>query len=95
MLSFLRYGSDGSVLACVFNFSGSEHSQYRLGLPHAGTWREVLNTDSDVYNGSGIGNLGAVEAVDEPWHGRPASAQMVLPPLAALWFEPAPPEAAG
>ena len=95
VLSFLRFGDDGSVLACVFNFSGSEHSQYRLGLPHAGTWREVLNTDSDVYNGSGIGNFGAVEAVDEPWHGRPASAQMVLPPLAALWFEPAPPEAAG
>ena len=95
VLSFLRYGDDGSMLACVFNFSGSEHSRYRLGLPHAGTWREVLNTDSDVYNGSGIGNFGAVEAVEEPWHGRPASAQMVLPPLAALWFEPAPPEAAG
>jgi 1,4-alpha-glucan branching enzyme len=88
VLSFLRFGDDGSIMACVFNFSGSEHSQYRLGLPHTGTWREVLNTDSDVYNGSGIGNYGAVEAVDEPWHGRPASAVMVLPPLAALWFEP-------
>ena len=62
VLSFLRFGDDGSMMACVFNFSGSEHSQYRLGLPHAGTWREVLNTDSDVYNGSGIGNFGAVEA---------------------------------
>ena len=63
--------------------------RYRLGLPHAGTWREVLNSDADIYNGSGIGNYGAVEATDEPWHGRPASAVMVLPPLAALWFEPA------
>ena len=89
VLSFLRFGDDGSILACVFNFSGSEHSRYRLGLPHAGTWREVLNTDADIYNGSGIGNMGAVEATDEPWHGRPASALMVLPPLAALWFEPA------
>jgi 1,4-alpha-glucan branching enzyme len=89
VLSFLRFGDDGSIMACVFNFSGSEHSQYRLGLPHTGTWREVLNTDSDVYNGAGIGNYGAVEAVDEPWHGRPASAVMVLPPSAALWFEPA------
>ena len=52
-------------------------------------WREVLNSDADVYNGSGIGNYGAVEATDEPWHGRPASAVMVLPPLTALWFEPA------
>ncbi|BDX31002.1 1,4-alpha-glucan branching enzyme GlgB [Mycobacterium antarcticum] len=91
VLSFLRYGDDGSVLACVFNFSGAEHAHYRLGLPHVGTWREVLNTDSDVYNGSGIGNFGAVEATDEPSHGRPASAVMVLPPLAAVWFEPSTP----
>ncbi|MBX7433378.1 1,4-alpha-glucan branching protein GlgB [Mycobacterium sp. Y57] len=88
VLSFLRFGDDGSTMACVFNFSGSEHSRYRLGLPHAGTWREVLNTDSDTYNGAGIGNLGSVEAIDEPWHGRPASAVMVLPPLSGLWFEP-------
>jgi 1,4-alpha-glucan branching enzyme len=89
VLSFLRYGSDGSVLACVFNFAGSEHTGYRLGLPQAGTWKEVLNSDATVYNGSGIGNLGAVEADDEPWHGRPASARLVLPPNAALWLEPA------
>jgi 1,4-alpha-glucan branching enzyme len=89
VLSFMRFGDDGSMLACVFNFSGSEHTRYRLGLPHAGTWREVLNTDADIYNGTGIGNYGAVEATDAPWHGRPASAVMVLPPMAALWFEPA------
>ena len=89
VLSFLRFGADGSIMACVFNFSGAEHSRYQLGLPHAGTWREVLNTDATIYNGTGIGNFGAVEATDEPWHGRPASAVMVLPPLAALWFEPA------
>lgn len=89
VLSFLRFGADGSVLACVVNFAGSEHSEYRLGLPHAGEWREVLNTDATIYNGAGIGNMGAVQATDEPWHGRPASAVMVLPPLAMLWFEPA------
>ena len=89
VLSFMRFGDDGSMLACVFNFSGSEHTRYRLGLPHPGSWREVLNTDADIYNGTGIGNYGAVEATDEPCHGRPASAMMVLPPLAALWFEPA------
>ncbi len=89
VLSFLRYGSDGSVMACVFNFAGNEHSSYRLGLPRAGTWREVLNSDATAYNGSGIGNLGAVQASDEPWHGRPASAQLVLPPSSALWLEPA------
>ena len=89
VLSFLRFGDDGSMLACVFNFSGAEHPRYRLGLPHPGSWREVLNTDADIYNGTGIGNYGAVQATDEPCHGRPASAVMTLPPLAALWFEPA------
>ena len=88
VLSFLRFGSDGSMMACVFNFAGTEHSRYRLGLPRSGRWREVLNTDATIYNGAGIGNYGAVEAVDEPWHGRPASAVMVLPPLSALWFVP-------
>ena len=87
VLSFLRFGDDGSILACVFNFSGSEHTRYRLGLPHAGSWREVLNTDATIYNGTGVGNYGAVEATEEPCHGRTASAVMVLPPLAALWFE--------
>jgi 1,4-alpha-glucan branching enzyme len=88
VLSFLRFGSDGSTMACVFNFSGSEHTRYRLGLPRPGRWREMLNTDAEIYNGAGVGNFGAVEAVDEPCHGRPASAVMVLPPLSGLWLEP-------
>ncbi len=88
VLSFLRFGSDGSMMACIFNFAGTEHTRYRLGLPQSGRWREALNTDSTIYNGAGVGNFGAVEAVDEPWHGRPASAVMVLPPLSALWLEP-------
>jgi len=88
VVSFLRFGSDGSVMACVFNFAGTEHSGYRLGLPGAGRWREVLNTDATDYNGTGIGNLGGVDASHEPWHGRPASAVLALPPVSALWLEP-------
>jgi 1,4-alpha-glucan branching enzyme len=88
VLSFLRYGSDGSVLACVFNFAGAEHSGYRLGLPRPGRWREVLNTDATVYHGTGIGNLGGVDATADAWHGRPASAVLALPPMSALWLEP-------
>ena len=88
VFSFLRYGSDGSVMACVFNFAGTEHSGYRLGLPSPGRWREVLNTDATDYNGAGVGNLGAVNATAHPWHGRPASAVLVLPPASALWLEP-------
>jgi 1,4-alpha-glucan branching enzyme len=88
VLSFLRFGSDSSMMACVFNFAGTEHTQYRLGLPRSGCWREILNTDATVYNGSGIGNFGGVYATDQPCHGRPASAVLTLPPTSALWLVP-------
>ncbi|WP_069163097.1 1,4-alpha-glucan branching protein GlgB [Nocardia altamirensis] len=88
VLAFLRYGSDGSVVACVFNFSGSVHGEYRVGLPFAGQWTEILNTDAAEYGGSGIGNMGAVKATDESWHGRPASATIALAPNSAVWLAP-------
>ncbi len=92
VLSFLRYGTDGSVLACVCNFSAMPHYDYRIGLPSAGTWAELINTDAEAYGGSGLGNYGAVEAVDAPWHGRPASAALTIPPLAVLWLAPRRPD---
>jgi 1,4-alpha-glucan branching enzyme len=90
VLSFVRYGDDGSVLACVTNFSGSVHRGYRLGLPRAGGWREVLNTDALEYAGAGEGNLGLVTAVSEGRHGLPASATLTLPALSTLWLTPQP-----
>jgi 1,4-alpha-glucan branching enzyme len=86
VFSFLRNGADGSALACVANFAAVPHHDYRLGLPRTGAWTEVLNTDADGYAGSGVGNMGAVEALDEPWHGQPASARISVPPLGAVWF---------
>jgi 1,4-alpha-glucan branching enzyme len=77
-----------AVLACIVNFSGNPHRSYRVGLPMPGRWAEVINTDAFVYGGSGVGNLGAIEAVDEPWHGQPASAVVTLPPLGVLWLSP-------
>jgi 1,4-alpha-glucan branching enzyme len=90
VVSFLRLAADGSgrVLACVANFAGRPHRNYRIGLPLTGRWREVVNTDAQVYGGSGVGNLGAVQAVAEPWHGRPASARITVPPLGVLWLAP-------
>jgi 1,4-alpha-glucan branching enzyme len=98
VLSFLRYGSaaptsaDGDdtpqVLACIANFAGQPHEDYRVGLPFPGVWREVLNTDAYEYGGSGVGNLGQVEAINEPWHGQPASAVLRVPPLGAVWLVP-------
>jgi 1,4-alpha-glucan branching enzyme len=88
VFGFLRYGSDGSVLACVLNFSAVPREGYRLGLPRGGAWAEVVNTDADSYGGSGVGNLGTVHAEEVPWHSMPASAEMRLPPLGALWLRP-------
>ncbi|PSL06132.1 1,4-alpha-glucan branching enzyme [Haloactinopolyspora alba] len=88
VFSFLRFDDDGGVLACVANFSPVPHENYRLGLPSAGSWDEVLNTDADVYGGSGVGNLGRVTAGTDAWHGRPASATLRLPPLGTLWLRP-------
>ncbi len=86
VFSFLRHGDDGSVLACVVNFAGLPHEGYRLGLPRAGVWDEVLNTDSETYSGSGVGNLGQVLADQPPWHGQPHSAALRVPPLGTLWL---------
>jgi len=88
VLSFLREGEDGSMLACVANFSGSPHQDYRIGLPSSGVWREVVNTDAEVYGGSGWGNQGEIVAGAKPWHGRPASAVVQLPPAGVIWLAP-------
>jgi 1,4-alpha-glucan branching enzyme len=61
---------------------------YRIGLPRAGRWKELINTDAEQYGGSGVGNMGRVEAEPIPWHGQPFSAEVTLPPLAALWLVP-------
>jgi len=91
VVSFLRFSpDDGGVLACIANFAGEPHGDYRIGLPSAGRWREVINTDAAIYGGSGVGNLGVIDAAAEPWHGRPASAVITVPPLAVLWLAPEP-----
>jgi 1,4-alpha-glucan branching enzyme len=74
------------VLACVANFAGGPHEGYRLGLPRVGRWQEIINTDSEAYGGSGVGNLGSVQARPQPWHGQPASVTLRVPPLGALWL---------
>ena len=63
---------------------------YRIGVPRAGFWREVLNSDAQLYGGEGWGNLGGVEAEAVPCHGRPASLSLTLPPLGAIFLRPEP-----
>jgi 1,4-alpha-glucan branching enzyme len=84
--SFVRYAADGTgPVVCVANLSPVVREGYRLGIPHAGTWREVLTTDAPVFGGSDVVN-GALEAEPVPSHGFDFSVQVRLPPLAVFWL---------
>ena len=87
-LVFVRWSSDATPLVCVANFAPVPRQSHQIGMPHAGPWVERLNTDSELYGGSNVGNLGAIHATEEPWHGQPASAQVVVPPLGTIWLVP-------
>jgi 1,4-alpha-glucan branching enzyme len=88
-LCFLRRGpSERDVAVVALNLTPMLHERFRIGLPTGGVWHEALNSDAEVYGGSGMGNLGRVEAEPTPWHGRPHSAQIVLPPLASVFLRP-------
>ena len=89
VLSWLRWGRDGSFVVVALNFTPAPQTGYRLGVPHAGRYLEVLNTDSAHYGGSNLGNCGGVEAVRGKWMNRPASLRITLPPLAAVLLQPA------
>jgi 1,4-alpha-glucan branching enzyme len=90
-LAFARLGQgDAPPLVCVLNLSPVQRDSYRIGLPAGGRWHEALNTDSAFYGGSGVGNLGAVEAEPLPWNDQPFSALVTLPPLGAVWLIPSP-----
>ncbi|MEE1622019.1 1,4-alpha-glucan branching protein GlgB [Zafaria sp. Z1313] len=85
-VAFIRWSASGEPLVAVANFSGEPRHGYRLGLPSAGEWGEVLNTDAEEYGGSGVGNAGAVVAVPEQEKGQPAHAVVSLPPLGVVYF---------
>jgi 1,4-alpha-glucan branching enzyme len=90
VVAFARIGEDDQKpLVCVLNLSPVPRYEYRLGMPVCCHWAEALNTDAAHYGGSGVGNLGSVEAEPVPWHDQPFSALVTLPPLGAVWFVPA------
>jgi 1,4-alpha-glucan branching enzyme len=85
--AWLRMGAPDDVpIAAITNFTSVPRENYVIGLPHAGIWREVMNTDATHYGGSGVGNLGAVTASAKPSHGFPASASVTVPPLATVYL---------
>jgi 1,4-alpha-glucan branching enzyme len=77
-------GAPADTLVGVVNFTPVPRRDYRLGVPHRGSYREVLNSDADIYGGSNIGNNGAVVAEAKPSHGHEFSLSLSVPPLGFL-----------
>ncbi|MHA6323858.1 1,4-alpha-glucan branching protein GlgB [Roseivivax sp. CAU 1753] len=87
VFAWRRKGNAGDAEVVVLcNFTPVEQSHYRIGLPSEGRWREALNTDAALYGGADRGNMGGVTATDAPSHGLPASAEVYLPPLSAVFL---------
>ncbi len=88
LVSFIRRArnpEDFLVFAC--NFTPVPRLKYRIGVPEAGYYRELLNSDSEIYGGSNLGNEGGVWAEPQPSHGRPFSIDLTLPPLSIVVFK--------
>jgi len=87
-VTLIRKGKSSSTnILAVCNFTPVPRYSYRLGSPRSGFWQEILNSDASEYGGSNMGNLGGVEAVPVPLHGRPYSLTITLPPLSVSFFK--------
>ncbi|MFE6526997.1 1,4-alpha-glucan branching enzyme [Streptomyces sp. NPDC057794] len=90
VVAFLRLDPEGNPLLAVSNFAPVVRPDYRLGVPEdVPAWHEAVNTDAARYGGSGVTNPDPVKPEAQPWHGRPASIRLTLPPLATVWLRPA------
>jgi 1,4-alpha-glucan branching enzyme len=87
VIAWARHGLEGSTAIVVSNFTPIPREGYRIGVPKPGFYREAVNTDSGVYGGSNVGNMGGVEAQGTASHGQPCSVTLTLPPLATLILE--------
>jgi 1,4-alpha-glucan branching enzyme len=88
VISFIRKGrSTDDILLIIGNFTPTPHFKYRVGVPRGGFWKELLNSDAKEYGGSGQDNPRSLRAQKVPWHGRPYSLEITLPPLAVVYFK--------
>jgi len=88
VIAFRRIApSSGNEIICVGNFSPVVRENYRIGLPRKGTYKQILNTDSEKYCGGGFGVVRSIKAENIPSHGLDYSATISLPPLGTMWFE--------
>jgi len=88
VFAWLRTDPSGEApdVLVVANATPTVHDGYRVGVPRSGDWAEIINTDSELYGGSGLGNLGLVRSDGQPWHGFEQSLVLTLPPLATLYL---------
>ncbi|MBT5469649.1 MAG: 1,4-alpha-glucan branching enzyme, partial [Nitrospina sp.] len=90
VLAFIRKDEEGlAQMVIVLNFTPTPRYNYEIGVSQSGLWKEVLNSDAKVYNGSGIGNMGGVEASSNPVNGKTFSLKLNLPPLSAVFLSKA------
>jgi 1,4-alpha-glucan branching enzyme len=87
VVAFMRRSRDGGIIVFAVNATPVVRQGYRLGVPVAGFYREIINTDAETYGGGNIGNMGGFEAEDFPWQGRTHSLMISLPPLATVAFK--------
>ena len=88
-ITYFRRAKDPSdIVVCALNLTPVPREGYRMGVPTGGYYRELLNSDAEVYGGSNMGNGGGVQAEETGWHGQPFSVVVTLPPLAAVFFKP-------
>ncbi|WP_341990995.1 1,4-alpha-glucan branching protein GlgB [Azorhizobium sp. AG788] len=90
VFAFFRFAPGAAPVLVVSNMTPVPRNDYRIGVPEGGRWSEVLNSDAAAYGGSGIGNLGGVEAQMQGSHGQPFSLMLNLPPLSTLFLTPGP-----
>jgi 1,4-alpha-glucan branching enzyme len=88
VLSYQRRARNGSSVIVALNLTPLPRQHYRIGLPALGEYREILNSDSEYYAGSNLGNAGSITAEAMPWMGLPYSAEITLPPLAGVILQP-------
>ena len=89
IVAFIRKDSNSNPMVVVCNFTPVPRHGYRVGVPRAGRWRELLNSDAQNYGGSGAGNFGGVDAEARPYDGQSHSVSLSLPPLGAIFLKPA------
>lgn len=87
VIAFRRFDSKGNEIIAVCNFVPVLRKEYRIGVPYAGTYAEIFNTDAEAFGGSGITNGTSIKSEEIPLHGFEQSISLTLPPMSVMYFK--------